>query len=399
MIVEHLSFSRSGGAGLVAQTLVTHQRSLGIESSLSTLTDSNLRAKPFRNPGHTLSAALDHYLVASSTSNTMFGLFRRQLKSIDLNKLTADSVVHLHWVIGMVGARELVALLEDGRKIVWTVHDMAPFTGGCHHSHTCNGFEDDCIKCPQVKKAFQEKVTVAKAKEVMPRVYKNLSLVSPTDWMAERIKASSRFRGFHIETIPNPISQVFLENGLQTANHRDIRESDAVTFVSIATDLSDETKGIIKTVKLVQNSQENHQIVARLLLIGANGQKFHNPAKGIHWLGSKKPEEIATIVMSTDWVVSASVAESAGMTVAECGALGVPSIVLNGGGISEMMIHGETGFLAQTDAEFASYMKLAISKTVDWVSMSAKARGLANRKFNPDVVARQYMAVYARDLN
>ena len=65
------------------------------------------------------------------------GLARR------LQGVAAD-VVHLHWVnAGFVSVAEIAALRGP---VVWTAHDMWPFTGGCHYDAGCGRFEDAACK-------------------------------------------------------------------------------------------------------------------------------------------------------------------------------------------------------------------------------------------------------------
>ena len=56
-------------------------------------------------------------------------------------------VINLHWLAGMLSAA--IAAVQALRKpVVWTLHDQFPFTGGCHYSGTCKGYEGDCAGCP-----------------------------------------------------------------------------------------------------------------------------------------------------------------------------------------------------------------------------------------------------------
>ena len=40
--------------------------------------------------------------------------------------------------------------------IVWTLHDMNPFTGGCHYSGDCGKFRESCGACPELQSTIQE---------------------------------------------------------------------------------------------------------------------------------------------------------------------------------------------------------------------------------------------------
>ena len=59
-------------------------------------------------------------------------------KFADLN----PSVINLHWVAG--GFLQIETLAKFGKPIVWTLHDMWPFTGGCHYSQGCDRYISAC---------------------------------------------------------------------------------------------------------------------------------------------------------------------------------------------------------------------------------------------------------------
>ncbi len=57
-------------------------------------------------------------------------------------------LVHFHWVgAGMLRIEELSKIKAP---IVWTLHDMWGFTGGCHYSGECDAFKTGCGCCPQL---------------------------------------------------------------------------------------------------------------------------------------------------------------------------------------------------------------------------------------------------------
>ena len=61
-------------------------------------------------------------------------------------------IIHLHWINqGMLSVNEIGKILASGKKIVWTMHDMWPFTGICHHAGTCSNFQTSCGNCFYLK--------------------------------------------------------------------------------------------------------------------------------------------------------------------------------------------------------------------------------------------------------
>lgn len=379
----------------MASTLVTHQQRLGYPSKLHTMTSTNLRDNPLRNPLLTGAAALDTYLISSEPSHTMFGHFRKQLGLFDLKVLEPNSSIHLHWVSGLLNHQNLKGLLDSGRRVVWTLHDMAPFTGGCHHSHNCLGYEGDCRDCPQSRSAFKKKVVGLKLQEQFTKMYPNLTLATPTRWLEGQVERSSRFRGFEVVTIPNPISEEFFTNLNPVHRRRQLGISDEdVVFLSIAADLSDSSKGVGGTVDYFRSRNAPEKFGKVLLLVGANGHRFHEPKLGVIWLGEMDAPGIAEIACGSDWVISNSIAESAGMTIAECGALGIPAISLESGASSEMIKDGETGLIARNEIEFRDYLTRASAKTLARNNLGESAKRFARKKFHPDVIAKKYLDLY-----
>ena len=61
-----------------------------------------------------------------------------------INKINPD-IVHLHWVCGaMISIKDISKIKAP---IVWSLHDMWAFTGGCHYDEFCGEFENSCSNC------------------------------------------------------------------------------------------------------------------------------------------------------------------------------------------------------------------------------------------------------------
>ena len=68
-----------------------------------------------------------------------------QIKSI------APDIIHLHWICG--GMLRIEELKQINKPIIWTLHDMWAFTGGCHYSDGCDRFQQNCGNCPQLDRS------------------------------------------------------------------------------------------------------------------------------------------------------------------------------------------------------------------------------------------------------
>ena len=397
MLVDHVTFSKTGGAGEVASILATAQNSLGIDARLLTLVSGDLKSEPFTRPLITAAAALDEYLVSNHSSPTILSLYRSRLSQLNPKALRSGSVVHLHWLPGVIAHEQVKTLLAEGRKVIWTLHDMAPFTGVCHHSHGCSGFKGDCSNCPQVRNGFKKAVELNLTKKVFDRTEKNLILVAPTPWMASQALASSIFKNQRIEMIENPIQPAFFESASVATSNAVTNKSlqmvsGALRLTAVATDLTNKAKGIADLVDIVKRIRNKNPRV-HLQLVGGRGKSFHNPALGISWLGKVDVSEMVQIARKTDLLISASTAESAGLIVREFGALSVPTLALGSGGISDLIENKVSGILVRTLGELST----AISSIMDGAISLAKMRGHAAalaRANEPGVVSRDYLALY-----
>ena len=111
-------------------------------------------------------------------------------------------IINLHWISGAFMQIETFSKLK--RPLVWTLHDMWGFTGGCHVIGECNRYKASCGACPQLNSSNEWDLS----RWVWQRKVKawkniNLTLVSPSSWLAECARSSSLFQNLRIEVIPH----------------------------------------------------------------------------------------------------------------------------------------------------------------------------------------------------
>lgn len=394
MQIDHITFSKTGGAGLVAQVLADAQRGLGHDVNVLTSVDSDLRSQPLRAPVLTIAAAADEWLASSHNEKTLFSPLRGNLGTLDTRTIRPDSVIHLHWVAGLLNQESFRNLLDSGRKVVWTLHDMNPFTGGCHHSHACKEYTGGCSGCPQAKSVFQKIVSINLTKKKLGKEYPNLRIVSPTSWMGEQAKMSSVFRDQDCSVIGNPINDAFFTepNRLGARERLGIHSNDFVAVV-IAKDLRDPNKNVEFILKAMELASTGSERSLTFLLIGKNGGLYSSPLVNVKWLGEVTAVQMQEIAGAADSVLSASIAESAGMSIIECAAMGVPSIALENGGTASLITHGETGFLAKDMESFVSSV-LTLAKDNSLLAKFGKAAKQKAISHKPHQIANSYIELY-----
>src|ERR1700693_1012983 len=67
-----------------------------------------------------------------------------------LRQIVPADILNLHWIAGLFDYSDLFAQLPAGVPVVRTLHDMNPFTGGCHFDGLCGKYRERCGACPQL---------------------------------------------------------------------------------------------------------------------------------------------------------------------------------------------------------------------------------------------------------
>jgi glycosyltransferase involved in cell wall biosynthesis len=118
-------------------------------------------------------------------------------------------LVNLHFVADLLDYRSLPQIAA-ARPVVWTFHDMNAFTGGCHYSGTCARYTAHCGACPQLVTSSGDldmtRQVMARKQAIFEAVNAGrLTVICPSQWLAEEARRSSLFRRFDVRVIPNGI--------------------------------------------------------------------------------------------------------------------------------------------------------------------------------------------------
>jgi glycosyltransferase involved in cell wall biosynthesis len=122
----------------------------------------------------------------------------------------------------------------------------------------------------------------------------------------------------------------------------------------------------------------------------------NNLKNRVHFIGYKKPSELAKEMSQCLAVCLPSIYESFGMVLAEAMAVGKPVIASKVGGIPYVVKDGVTGYLfnAGNIDELSKKITILSNNKKIAQKMGEKAKLEAKRRWYPDVVAKKTMAVY-----
>ena len=117
-------------------------------------------------------------------------------------------IIHLHWVNqGMLSLKGIKKILDSGKPVVWTMHDVWPATAICHLTLDCRKFENRCHHCRLLPNGGSDNDLSAKVWKRKRKLLENnrISFVACSKWLAGEAKKSELLSGQSITNIPNPI--------------------------------------------------------------------------------------------------------------------------------------------------------------------------------------------------
>ena len=388
--VCHYSFSSSGGAGRVASQLSRGLNDFGIQSYVESVTDGDIRDCALRHPILTSQALFDYFFVRKSRDQSLFTLYRKA--GSGEFKSHKNLVHHLHWTPGVAGLTQIKNLIQSDSPTVWTLHDMWPFTGGCHYSMECDHFTKNCNGCPQVRGIFSQSVGERyQSKKQMFMGSKSFVAVTPSRWLRNQAEQSGMFTDCQFEVISNPIdTDIFLPN-----KHSQVFKSMELVVGCNAVNLNDPIKGVDTLIHTLEKFQDQHpDLKVKLLAIGRgdiSSKKIEIATTGF----LSDQSQIATSYLQMDIFVSLATAEVFGLSIAEAQSCGIPVICLNSGGMPEMIRENINGFVIQDPPELLRALERFAGSEVSRVEMAVAARRHAVANYSTQVVVKKYSDIYS----
>lgn len=396
--IIHISFSKSGGAGNIANLLTEHQRELGYDVQHIYKLTHALQNQPFKQLNVSIKALIDEYIIKKRSFKSLISVYRSdKFSTLDFFKKN-NIIVHLHWTPGIISINQ-IRNLSKTNHIFWTIHDLWPVTGGCHTTNQCEGYMKSCENCPAVKRVFQYKI--AKNKNIKNSILNmnNIVAITPSIWMKEKIYKSNTFQKEDIYHINNGVK---ISNFKNTNRMNDFlhRVDLGITTIGLtAVDLSDERKRIQKAIDWIyeweQQVRGTRQI--RLVFKGMNFSRlktYNLQASHISNLNGTMSEFYSKL----DLFVHLSDAENFPTTVIEALASGVPVVANDVGGVSEILHDLPSWTRVSSKREFFQSLNLLSAKNLQY-QFTIKAPQVAERKFSSIEMTQNYLELYKSRIN
>jgi len=410
--ITHVNTHMSGGAARAAQRLHDGLCRLGCDSRLFTKfgnVPAQVRASRFRTRQDLMIRVISRlrrdrinrsFAAYASTRPPGLELFsddRSECGRDVVRQLPDCDLVNLHWVAGFVDYAALFASIS--KPIVWTLHDMNPFTGGCHYNGGCKRFHDRCGECPQLgsenRNDLSHAILQRKARAYAGLKSGQMHIVTPSRWLKKEAQASSLFAALPVSVIPNGLdTSIFLPRdaaGMKSA----LGIPEHASLVLFAADsIGNARKGF----SLLMNAVSGMPSSQRVFFLSVGGGEVSCLGEDHIHLGSIDNDILMSAIYSlADLFVIPSLEDNLPNTVLESMACGTPVVGFDLGGIPDMIRPGQTGQLVK--AKDVSGLREAIMSLLHdraaLERMGTQCRTVAVAEYDLGVQAKRYMELYS----
>ena len=321
-----------------------------------------------------------------------------------LPEFQAADIIHLHWINqGMLSLNDIRKILLSGKPVVWTMHDMWPCTGICHHARECDKYHQECHHCPYIYKGGGKKDLSNQVFKKKKEIYQSapVTFVTCSRWLKERAGQSALLKGHTIVDIPNPISTGLFkpQNALAARNKMELpTDKKLILFGSVK--VTDKRKGIdyfIESCKLLAEKYPEMKEELGVVVYGKNSE-YLKPlipfqVYALDYISNEK--DLVNIYNAVDLYVTPSLEENLPTTIMEAMACGVPCVGFNVGGIPEMIDHLHNGYVAEYKSaeDLANGIIWTLSES-EYQSLSEEACRKAVSNYSESIVAKKYIDIY-----
>jgi len=309
-------------------------------------------------------------------------------------------VVNLHWVSGFLDYKSFFSRIQT--PLVWTLHDMNPFTGGCHYNLSCDRYLDQCGSCFQLRSRDKDDLssTIWKRKKAALSGVDSsrLSIVAPSRWLADEARRATLFNRFRVEVIPYGLD---VHNTFVPRDRSAVRDllgipQNAKVVLFLAANANNPRKGLSLLVRALGRSALSMPDLF-LLTLGHGRPRLDFHVAALH-LGSLDNEWFLPFVYAAaDIFAICSVQDNLPNTVLEAMACGLPVVGVEVGGIPDMVRTGVNGLTVPVGDEeiLASTINRLLKNRDLSYEMGRASRRIAVEEYSLQLQAQRYTELYA----
>ncbi|MEM7102333.1 MAG: glycosyltransferase [Bacteroidota bacterium] len=347
MNVLHINTLLRGGAGRAAQRLQKGLLEVGVATSLMTLENSMTDIPGhiwfpayFENP-----VARKTMLAAAKVRHWQYKLgqlrkpkshepYRQIYSPYDITrheKYKSADLVHLHWVPGFLDF--LSFFKKNNKPVVWTLHDMFPFSGGYHYEvgFPVTAFNKEIEKQLKLKKELY--------------TGQNIHVVGLSEWLTAKSRSSNLLGQFPHHLIQNGLETAIFKYQDKVSARVELNLPKYRTICLFVSDYLDNPRKGLQLLLEAWSKVEQEDVM--LVAIGKPTEAFKK-INGLEIFGLVRDDEIlAQLYAAADVFILPSIEDNLPNTVMEALSCGCPVLAFETGGIPDMVDNKRNGLLVK----------------------------------------------------
>ncbi len=316
-----------------------------------------------------------------------------------LRALNGYDVVNLHWVAGFADF-DAIRAVAASVPVVWTLHDMNPFTGGCHYDDRCGRYRIGCGACPQLGSEstsdLSSDIWMTKRGTFAAIPPGRLTFIAPSRWMAAAAEESPTIAGRPVRVIPNGIDLDCFHDRRSAADRARFGiAADAHVVLFMSQYLSNRRKGLDRLLAAMGRLTANRETV--LLALGHEPPAGLADLRAVHVPFEHDDALVASACRAADVVAIPSVQDNLPNTAIEALACGTPVVASAVGGLREIIDDGTTGLLvsAEDAGAFAAALSRLLGNDALRAAMGRAGRLAAEQRYGLARCAEAYRTLFA----
>ena len=307
-------------------------------------------------------------------------------------------LVHLNWITGGFVRIESLASLDV--PVVWTLHDMWAFTGGCHYAEECTRYEKACGRCPILRSGYEHDPSswVFSRKMKTYGKIKNLTIITPSHWLSSCIKKSPLFAGSRVEVIHNSLdaSTFFPEDKPLSRAHFGFKEDKKIILFGALDATKNRLKGFKELTEALQLIPGKEKFE---LAVFGSARKEEKALHGfdVRYFGHIASDaELRKLYSAADVMVVPSIEEVFGQTATEAMACATPVVAFGATGLLDIVEHKINGYLAEpfTTEDLSAGILWCLEDEARRLLLSSAAVETVRKKFDMNKNIHQFISLY-----
>lgn len=306
-------------------------------------------------------------------------------------------IINLHWVANFLDYESFFK--KNTKPVVWTLHDMNPFTGGEHYLETHLGL--DASGFPVIRELSEEEQIVSnrnlKLKQNAIGNVSNITVVSPSQWLCNAAIESVIFKTKNVHCIPYGVnSEIYKPRDKNYSRAVLSIPKDKTIVLFVADSINIHRKGYTYLKKAIGLLKRDDIF---LCTIGKKSKDIETENRILE-LGTINDERLMSIAYSAaDVFVIPSIMDNFPNTVVESLMCGTPVIGFPIGGIPDMIKHGFNGLLTKevNSTSLAKSLELYLDTKNSFNREDIRIDALS--KYDLAIQAKKYIDLYQSILN